>query len=115
MRDLLSAALERLGRLEGVRGALIVDAQAGVPVATGGGAIPDPDVVAALTTVFVDRLTRAVGAAEFGRLGAVQLTGEMGNLVVSATGDLLVVVVAEAEARLEPLCLEARRVAEELR
>lgn len=115
MRDLLSAALERLERLAGVRGALFVDAQAGVPVATGRGLELDPGVVAALVTAFIGRLSRVTGAAELGGVRTVRLLGEVGSLVVAPSGDLLVIVLAEATSQMDELHLEARRVAEELR
>lgn len=115
MRELLGYELERLERLAGVRGALIVDAQAGVPVATGSRLALDPDAVAALATTFAARIARAAGASDFGEVSVAQLAGESGNLVMATSGELLVIVVADTEARPEELRLEVRRVAEELR
>jgi predicted regulator of Ras-like GTPase activity (Roadblock/LC7/MglB family) len=94
---------------------MVVDEQAGVPVATGGGAIADADAAAALATAVVERLARAVGVAGFGRPGAVRLEGESGSLTCSSSGDLLGVVVAESVAGQDLLRHEVRRMAEELR
>jgi predicted regulator of Ras-like GTPase activity (Roadblock/LC7/MglB family) len=115
MRDILDEALGRLHQVAGVRGAVIVDLQAGVPVAVKAGADLDPDALAALATLFFDRLTRAAGVAAFGAVAALHLEGAAGHLLVASGGDLLIVVIAEAGAQLEVLRLEARRMAEELR
>lgn len=117
MKQLLTEALYRLGRIPGVGGVLIVDAQAGVPVAVESVAQAvefDATALAALATALFSRLARAASAATFGGLAAVQLEGTAGHLLVTAVGDLLVVVVAEADAQLGMLRIEARRLAEVL-
>lgn len=115
MRELITEALDRLSRFPGVRGAMVVDAHAGVPVSVIAGEDLDAVAVSALTTHFMGRLTRAASAAEFGEVRGAEVAGEAGRLVIAASGDLVVVVVADLETELGALRLETRRVAEGLR
>jgi predicted regulator of Ras-like GTPase activity (Roadblock/LC7/MglB family) len=101
-----------------VRGALVIDAQAGVPVATSSAADLEEGTLtalAALATALYGRLDRAASAAECGETGVVRLDGEAGHLLIVSGGDMLVVVMAEADAQLGMLRMEARQVAEGLR
>jgi predicted regulator of Ras-like GTPase activity (Roadblock/LC7/MglB family) len=114
MKELFSEALDRLSRVPGVSGALIVDAQGGIPVAVSSAQGLDGNAVAALATALFSRLARASGAATFGGLRTAHFEGTAGHLLVAPAGNLLVVVVADAEAQLGMLRIEARRVAEVL-
>lgn len=115
MKEIVADALDRLSRVEGVRGALVVDTQAGVPVSVVADDELDRVGLSALATHFFTRLSRAAGAAGYGEAITVRLNGDTGQLVITSSGELLVLVVAEAGAELEPLRHEARLVAEVLR
>ncbi|MBI4409399.1 MAG: roadblock/LC7 domain-containing protein [Gemmatimonadetes bacterium] len=111
MSDVLSVALSRLSRVDGVRGALIVDAQAGVPVVSElADGVAEP-AVAALAASLFRRTAKAAGAAAFGGLETLQLEAEAGHVVMAGAGELVVVVVAEADAQLGLIRLEAQRAA----
>jgi predicted regulator of Ras-like GTPase activity (Roadblock/LC7/MglB family) len=106
--------LDRLSRVPGVRGAMIVDADAGVPVVSELAADVDGVGLAALTASLFRRAGRAVEATDFGRLAGLQLESEYGHLLATGSGTLAVVVLAEASAQLGQIRLEARRAAESL-
>ncbi|MEJ2185197.1 MAG: hypothetical protein P8Z36_04580 [Gemmatimonadota bacterium] len=103
-----------LSHIPGVRGAMVVDAQAGVPVtselATG---VPGP-AIAAFASALFRRSTQAIRSAGYGALGAVQLEAGGGDVVVAGNDVLLVVVLAEPDAQLGLIRVQAQRVAEEL-
>lgn len=114
MTDKLARAVDRLSRIPGVRGALIVDAEAGVPVVT---ELADEMVapgVAALATSAYRRTTRATADADLGTLESLQVEAAGGHVLVTDAGALLVVVVAEPAAQLGRVRVEARQVAETL-
>lgn len=113
MNPPFAAALERLSRVPGVRGAMIVDTTAGVPVASEVAAgVPAP-AVAALAASLFKRTAQA--AAGFGALGALQLEADGGHVVIAGAGEVAIVAVAETAAQLGLVRLEVRRVAEALR
>lgn len=113
--DELTRALESLSRVHGVAGAMVVEAEAGVPVleelAEGvrGGA------VAALTASLYRRTAEAAGAAGFGSVTTLQLEAESGHVLAAGAGELILVVIAERDASLGMLRLELARAAEALR
>ncbi len=107
-------ALERLSRVPGVRGALIVDAQAGVPVVAELAARVDGGPVAALAASVFRRTSRAADAAGFGRLDTLQLEAAEGHVVMAGAGELMVVAVADHGAQLGLVRLEVHRAAEGL-
>lgn len=114
MSDIYSEALERLSRVPGVRGALIVETDAGVPVLSELAEGVEGTAVAALASSLFRRTDKAAQSATFGNLRTLQLEAEFGHVVVANGGDLLIVVVAEKTAQLGMVRLEAHRAAEAL-
>lgn len=115
MSDIFQEALERLSRVTGVRGAMLVEADAGVPVMAELTEGVDGNAVAALAGSLFRRTMKAATTAEFGRLTTLQLEAEAGHVIVADAGELLVVVVAEKSAQLGLVRLEAYRAAESVR
>ncbi len=114
MTDVYAEALERLSRVPGVQGALIVDMEAGVPVVAELAQGVDGSAIAALAASLFRRSTRASQTASFGHLRTLQLEAEGGHVVVASGTELLVVVVTEKTAQLGMVRLEAHRAAEAL-
>jgi predicted regulator of Ras-like GTPase activity (Roadblock/LC7/MglB family) len=115
MSDVYTSALERLSRVPGVRGALIVETDAGLPVVAELAEGVEGGALAALASSLFRRTNNASQTAAFGSLSTMQLEAEAGHVVVANGGDLLVVVVAEKTAQLGMVRLEAHRAAEALR
>lgn len=111
MSEHYTAALDRLSRVPGVRGAVVVDARAGVPI-LGDGA--ENAALAALATAVYRRAARASDGARLGGLTALQLEAEQGHIVIAGAAETLVVALAEPGAQLGLVRLEARRAAEGL-
>lgn len=109
-----AAVLARLSRVAGVRGALIVDAQAGVSVLAELAADVDGTAVAALSASLFMRACRATEGPGFGALQTFQLEADSGHLVAAGTRDLAVVVLTDPSAQLGLIRLETRRAAEGL-
>jgi predicted regulator of Ras-like GTPase activity (Roadblock/LC7/MglB family) len=108
-------SLRRLSRVAGVRGALIVDTAAGVPVATELAAEVDGAAIAALACSLFQRAAAAVERPGFGSIRSMQLESATGHLIVAGAGEIAVAALTEADAQLGMVRLEARRAAEELR
>lgn len=115
MADPRADTLAELSRVPGVRGALVVDPQAGVPILTEVSEGVDGTAVAALASSLYNRSAKGTQTAEFGPLDTLQLDGEDGHVLVAEAGDLMVVAVADPDAQLGLVRLHARRVAEALR
>ena len=115
MSDLFGEVLDRLSRVSGVLGALIVETDAGVPIKAELTEGVEGGAVAALAASLYRRASRAAENAELGGLATVQLEGEAGHVIVAEAGELLVVVVADRAAQLGLVRLEAHRAAEALR
>ena len=113
--ETIRSAVQRLSRLPAVQGAMVVDAGAGVPVVAELMHGMDGTAIAALAGSLYRRSARAAGAAEFGALNTLQLDAAAGHVIVAGHGDLLVAVVADFDAQLGLLRLEAHRIAEVLR
>ncbi|MEX1182324.1 MAG: roadblock/LC7 domain-containing protein [Gemmatimonadota bacterium] len=111
MSDIFTAAVERLSRVAGVRGALIVDADTAVPVVAELSDGVNGTAVAALAASLFQRTARASETAQFGRLTTLQLEAEEGHVLVVDAGDVILVVVAEHDAQLGLVRLEAHRAA----
>lgn len=109
------AALERLSRVPGVRGALIVDGEAGLPVVAELSAEVDGAPLAALAASVFRRTSRAADSAGFGQLSTLQLEAEGGHVVMAGAGELMVVAVADRAAQIGLVRLEVYRAAEGLR
>lgn len=114
MKDVVVATAQSLTRIPGVRGAMIVDAEAGVPVASdvvGGVA---ETALAALADSLFRRAGDAARATGQGRLRSLQLDAERGHLVVVGAGPLLVVVLTDRSSQVGLVRVQAARAAEEL-
>ena len=115
MKTEITASLEAVTRVRGVRGAMVVSSDEGLVVAEASMEGVDGAAVAALAAGVVLRLSRAIEAA--GRMlpAFVHLQAERGALLaVPAAGDLLVVAVTDADVNVGLVRLELRRVAEQL-
>ncbi|MEJ2677926.1 MAG: hypothetical protein P8174_02495 [Gemmatimonadota bacterium] len=113
MNDIERATFD-LSHIPGVRGAMVVDVQAGVPVtaelATG---VQGP-AIAAFASALFRRSAQAIRSAGYGALATVQLQAGGGDVVVVGNDVLLVVVLAEPDAQLGLIRVQAQNVAEEL-
>lgn len=114
MSDIFHAAVDRVSRVPGVRGALIVDLQAAVPVVAELREGVDGTAVAALTATLFQRSTDAAAQGEVGVLRTLQMDAEQGHVLAVSVGELALVVFAEANAQLGLVRLEANRAAESL-
>ena len=115
MSDLFSDALNRVSRVSGVRGAMIVETDAGVPVLSELTEGVEGTAVAALASSLFRRTDQAASTAEFGNVQTMQLEAEGGHVIVCNAGEVLIVVIAEKTAQLGLVRLEAHRAAEALR
>jgi predicted regulator of Ras-like GTPase activity (Roadblock/LC7/MglB family) len=115
MSDLLNQTVDRLSRVSGVRGAMVVETDAGVPVVAELKEGVEGGAVAALASSLFRRTNQASRTAEFGSIGTLQLEAQGGHVVVANAGELLVVVIAERGAQLGLVRLEAHQAAEALR
>lgn len=112
MSDLYRSSVERLSRVAGVRGAMVVEADAGVPVVAELAEDVPGTAVAALAASLFRRTAAATSAGTFGTLRTLQLDTAGGHVVVVGSGELIVVVVTDARAQLGLVRLEAQRAAE---
>lgn len=114
MSELYRTSVERLSRVAGVRGAMVVELESGVPVVAELAEDVSGPAVAALTAALYRRSGAAAATAGFGRAQVLQLEAAGGHVVVVGSGDLIVVVVADPGAQLGLVRLEAHRAAEAL-
>lgn len=114
MSELLGRTLLRLTHIPGVRGAMVVDTEAGVPVASDLSPGVDETALAAMADSLYSRTAEASQAAGTGAVTVVQLEAASGHVVVADAGPLLVVAVTDGAAQLGLVRVEARRAAEEL-
>jgi predicted regulator of Ras-like GTPase activity (Roadblock/LC7/MglB family) len=114
MSDIYAEALDRLSRVPGVRGAILVETDAGLPVMAELAEGVEGGAVSALAASLFRRTGKAAEAAAFGSVRTLQLEAEGGHMVIANGGELLVVVVAEKNAQLGQVRLEAHRAAETL-
>lgn len=111
MSDVYTMAVDRLSRVAGVRGALVVELDAAVPVVAELSDGVDGVAVAALAASMYRRTAKASETAQFGRLATLQLDADGGHLLIVDAGDVLLVVVTGREAQLGLVRLEAHRAA----
>jgi predicted regulator of Ras-like GTPase activity (Roadblock/LC7/MglB family) len=111
MSDTYARAVERLSRVAGVRGALVVEAQTAMPVIAELREGVNGTAVAALAASLYLRTADASANAEFGAVGTVQLDAEDGHIIMIGAGDVILVVISEKTAQLGMVRVEARRVA----
>jgi predicted regulator of Ras-like GTPase activity (Roadblock/LC7/MglB family) len=114
MSDIFNEALDRLSRVPGVRGAMIVETDAGVPVLSELAEGVEGGAVAALASSLFRRTNKAAQTASFGNVRTLQLEADVGHVIVANGGELLVVIVAEKNAQLGQVRLEAHRTAQAL-
>jgi predicted regulator of Ras-like GTPase activity (Roadblock/LC7/MglB family) len=114
MNRLYAAAVERLSRIPGVRGALVVEGETGVPVVSDMTAGVNETAVAALAASLFRRTGEASTAADFGRLHTLQLEAAGGHVIAVGTRDLILVAVTERTAQVGLIRYEAQRAAESL-
>jgi predicted regulator of Ras-like GTPase activity (Roadblock/LC7/MglB family) len=114
MSDVFTETVERLSRIAGVRGALIVEKDAAVPVAAELSEGVNGPAVAALAASLFRRAVQASDAARFGAVSTLQLEAEDGHVVVVDASELVLVVIAERDAQLGLVRLEALRAAQSL-
>ncbi|MGH7446073.1 MAG: roadblock/LC7 domain-containing protein [Longimicrobiales bacterium] len=114
MNEHFIAAVERVSRVAGVRGALLVESEAGVPVVSELREDVNETAVAALAASLFRRMAAASETADFGRLNTLQLEADDGHVVAVDAGELILVVVAEQSAQLGLVRYEAHRAAESL-
>jgi predicted regulator of Ras-like GTPase activity (Roadblock/LC7/MglB family) len=115
MSDPLGRTLGRLTRVAGVRGALVVDTEAGIPVSSDVMTGIDEKALAALAGSLFRRTGDASRSAGFGGVRVLQLEAEAGHVVAAAAGSLLVVVLADPGTQLGLVRVQAAQAAEELR
>lgn len=114
MSDPLTAALSRVSRVPGVLGALVVETDAGVPVVAEVAQDTEGDAVAALAAALFNGSAQAADAGGFGALENLHLETEDGHVIVAGTGEMVVVVLADRDAHLGRVRLEALRATEAL-
>jgi predicted regulator of Ras-like GTPase activity (Roadblock/LC7/MglB family) len=114
MKGALQDAMKELTRIPGARGALIVDPEAGVPVAAELETGISEMALAALAGALFLRTASAVGAAGHGGLRILQVEAAGGHLVMVGAGSLLVAVLASPAAQLGLVRVKAARAAAEL-
>ncbi len=114
MSDPVAAALDRITRAPGVRGAMVVDAEAGVPVMADLAAGVKETALAAMAGSLFSRTADATGSSGFGPVRILQLDAGEGHLLVAGAGPLLVVALTEPGAQLGLVRVQAGRAAGEL-
>ena len=114
MTDPFAATVDRLSRIDGVRGAMIVDARAGVPVVADLAEDVAGGAIAALASSLFRRTAKAADTAALGTLRMLQLEAEGGHVVTVGAGEMLVVAVTEPHAQLGMIRLETTRAADSL-
>ena len=114
MSDPVERALDRLTRAPGVQGAVVVDAEAGVAVASELAPGVEETALAAMAGSLFRRTADASRSSGFGRARLLQLDAADGHVVVAGAGPLLVVALTEPGAQLGLARVEAGRAAEEL-
>lgn len=114
MTDPVDTVLEALTRIEGVRAALVIDADAGVPVVSEVATGVEESALAALTGALFTRTNAASRSTGFGGLRLLQLETAGGHLLVADAGPLLVAVLTEARARVGMVRVQVARAAREL-
>jgi predicted regulator of Ras-like GTPase activity (Roadblock/LC7/MglB family) len=113
--DRLAAALDRVTHVRGVRGALFVAADDGLVVSESLMEGIRGNAVAALAAALAAKLARAAAAAGTGMPRFVQLIAERGALLLlPATDDLLLVVVADGQVNVGLARLEMLRAVDEI-
>jgi predicted regulator of Ras-like GTPase activity (Roadblock/LC7/MglB family) len=106
--------LRRLAHIPGSRGALLVDMETGVPVASELATGVPENALAALTGSLLRRISEAALASGYGATRVAQLEADGGHVVVVGAGSLLVTVLTEESAHLGLVRVHAVEAAKEL-
>ncbi|MFW6331603.1 MAG: roadblock/LC7 domain-containing protein [Gemmatimonadota bacterium] len=114
MNDTVKRAVDALTRVDGVRAAMVVDAEAGVPVASQVATGVQETALAAMSGALFTRTAYAMSTAGYGRVDVVQLEAEGGHVVMAGAGPLLVVALTEPDAGVGLVRVQTRRAAREL-
>lgn len=114
MSDVVETVLTRLTRVAGVRGAIVVDAEAGVPVAADVAPGVPETAMAALAGSLHSQTRAASETAGVGALKVLQLEAALGHLLMVGAGPLLVVVLMEPGAQLGLVRVRLAHAAKEL-
>jgi predicted regulator of Ras-like GTPase activity (Roadblock/LC7/MglB family) len=109
-----SPILEALMRARGVRASLIVSAMDGIAIDSSLQFGQDGSGVAALAASLYRKARKASKAAGFGGTGFFQLEAEEGRLCLLGGDELVLAVVAEADANVGLIRVEMLRAAEAL-
>lgn len=113
--NLLAETLERVTRVGGIRGAMLVAESDGLVVAEALAEGLDGAAIAALAASLTLRLRRTARQAGLAVPAVVQLKAEAGTLItVPAGDDLLLVAVAERDANLGLARIELKDAATRL-
>ncbi len=116
MTDRLQEVLDRVTRVRGVRGALLVGVDDGLVVADAVMEGVRANAVAALAASLVQRMARATGTSGIGQPGFLHLEAERGALLMLAVRERLVLVaVAEPGVNVGLVRLELLRGGAEVR
>ncbi len=108
----LGETLERVTRVAGIRGAMLVSESDGLVVAESLAEGLDGAAIAALAASLTLRLRRTATSAGLAVPQVVQLRAERGTIISMAAGeDVLLVAVAERDANLGLARLELRQAA----
>lgn len=108
-------ALERVSRVPGVRGALVVLANDGVPVVEELQADVSGAAIAALAAALFRRTALAANSADFGALETLQLEADGGQVLIGGAGELIVVALISDDAQIGRARVEVVRAAQSLR
>lgn len=114
MNGAVEKTLTMLTRIDGVRGAMVVDGEAGVPVLSKLATGVQETALAALSGVLFSRSADASQSAGYGSLGVLQLQATGGHMVIAGAGPLLIVVLTEPDARLGLVRIQVAQAAGEL-
>ena len=114
MTDMYREAVNRLSRVPGVSGAMVVETAAGVPVVEELKSTVSGTALAALAAALFQRTAQASETAGYNTLRTLQLTAEQGQVLVAGAGDLIIVALVEDDAQMGRVRLEAGRAARAL-
>jgi predicted regulator of Ras-like GTPase activity (Roadblock/LC7/MglB family) len=112
MSESLLQAIMPLTRIPGVRGALVVEPDVGIPVVQELAAGVNGMAIAALVSSLYRRAARAASAGGVGQLSTLQLELGEGHVLAAGGVGMLVIVIADASAQLGLVRLETNRAAE---
>ena len=114
MSENLDTVLDRVSRVPGVRGVMLVDGAAGVPIVAELAEGVNGQAVAALAASLLKRSSKASEMADYGAVRALQLESADGHLLIASAGEVLAVAVTAESAQLGLIRLEIQKAVEGL-